>query len=134
MATVAKYRVGETLRAIAFPLDLGNDPVTGEARTIAETDAIAMVMRNRNALTPTAQTRDITVLTDGPYTINGTDYDTICFWKPEDGDFDEAGTYDLVFTRTNSDEDIEIIPPDRADDYQFIVGLKPGDTAYDGPA
>ena len=130
MATIAKFRVGDTLRAIAFPLDLGTDPVTGAQRTISPTDTIVMVMRNRNAGTPTAITRVVQVLSSGPYTIKGVQYDQICYWKAEDGDFTEGGIYDLVFRRTNSVGDSETIPVDADLDYQFEVDWTPSDAGY----
>lgn len=134
MATVAKYRTSETLRGVAFPLDLGTDPITGTSRTPSGTDTFTLVMRNRNAAIPTAQTRTITVLTSGPYTIDSVDYDTIYTWAPVDGDFDEAGTYDWVIVRTTTDGDIEIVPSDSVDDFQFEVDLTPSDSGYTGPS
>lgn len=130
MATIGKWRLGNTRRGILFPLNLGTDPVTGTPREIEGTDEVTMIMRCRTSSSPTALVRTVTVLNDGPYTINGTEYDQACWWKPEDGDFDEAGTYDVVFDLTDSDDDVETIPSDAAEDYQFEVDLKPGDSGY----
>lgn len=130
MAVVAKYRVGETLRGLAFPLDLGLDPVTGAARVPAGSDVFSLVMRNRSATIPTAQTRLLTVLDDGPYTINGESYDVIYYWAPVDGDFDEGGVYDWVVFRETSGGDLEVIPSDNADDFQFEVDWTPADEEY----
>ena len=130
MATIGKWRVGDTRRGVLLPPSLGVDPVTGNPRTVAGTDTITMIMRNRDAVTPTAQTRSVTVLDDGPYTIDGDSYDQAFFWVPVDGDFDEAGTYDVVFQLTDTDGDVETIPSDGANDYQFEVDLTPADAGY----
>lgn len=127
MATIGKWRTGNTRPGILFPLDLGLDPVTGIARTIAGTDAVTLIMRNGDAIAPAAQIRTVTVLNDGPYTIDDVDYTQACYWKPEDGDFDEAGTYEVVFDITDNVEDVETIPRDHANDYQFEIDAKPGD-------
>lgn len=127
MAVIGKWRTANTRPGILFPLDLGVDPVSGDPRTIAGTDVVTMIMRNGDAAVPAAQVRTVTVLNDGPYTIDGTDYDQACYWKPEDADFDEPGTYQVVFDITDEDEDVETIPRDQADDFQFEIDPKPGD-------
>ena len=122
MAIVAKWRTGNTRPAVLIPIDLGTDPTTDTTRILAATDDVTMIMRNRDAAIPTALTRTCTVETEDPPVVS---------WKPEDGDFDEGGTYDVVFDITDTTGDIETIPNDRDDDYQFEIGLKPGDTGYE---
>lgn len=122
MATVANWRTGNTRPAVRIPLDLGIDPVTSESRVLDAGDEVTLIMRNRDAETPTALTRACTVEGLDPPVVS---------WKPEDGDFDEGGTYDVVFDITDTDTDVETIPNDRAEDYQFVIGLKPGDTGYE---
>lgn len=122
MAVVAKWRTGNTRPAVLIPLDLGTDPSTDTARTLAVDDVVTMIMLNRGGVSPTAQTRTVTVESTDPPVVS---------WKPEDGDFDESGTYDVVFDITDADTDVETIPNDAATDYQFEIDLKPGDTGYE---
>lgn len=124
MATIGKWRTGNTRPGILFPLDLGVDPVTGDPREIEGTDEVTLIMRPEAG---PAMLRTVTVLNDGPYEINGESYDQACYWKPEDGDFDVPGTYQVVFDVTDTDGDVETVPRDQADDYQFEIDAKPGD-------
>lgn len=121
MAVVAKWRAGNTRPAVRIPLDLGTDPETSEARVLDSEDTVTLIMLNRDADTPVVQVLSTTVESLDPPIVS---------WKPEDGDFDEAGTYDVVFDITDTNDDVETIPNDAADDYQFEIDLKPGDTGY----
>ena len=118
MAVVARWRTGNTRPAVRIPLDLGTDPVTDTARTLAVGDEVTMIMRNGDAASPAAQVRACTVESTNPPVVT---------WKPEDGDFDEPGVYQVVFDITDASEDIETIPNDQASDYQFEIDPKPGD-------
>lgn len=117
MAVIAEWRTGNTRPGVRIPLDLGTDPTTDEARVLAVTDEVTLIMRNDTADTA-AQMREVTVLDLDP---------PVVFWKPEDGDFDDPGTYRLVFDITDADGDVETIPNDADDDYHFEIDAKPGD-------
>lgn len=131
MAEVAYWRTANTRPAVVVPLYLGTDPVTGDVRTIEETDVMSLIMRNGDAVTPTAQLRGpLEVITlDPPRVDEGTGAETSqgVVFKPEDGDFDEDGVYDVVFDLTDTDGDVETIPDRVSVVYQFVVGAKPGD-------
>jgi hypothetical protein len=118
MATIAKWRTGNTRPGVRVPLDLGIDPTTSEARVLAGTDDVTLIMRN-DTLSSAAQVRACDVESLDPPVVT---------WKPEDGDFDNPGTYDVVFDITDVAGDVETIPNDHADDYSFLITSKPGES------
>lgn len=131
MAIVAYWRTANTRPAVVIPLYLGTDPLTGDVRTIAETDQVSLIMRNGDATSPIAQLRgplQVVALTPprvDPDTAAETSQGAI--FKPVDGDFDEDGTYEVVFDVTDEDGDVETIPDRVSVSYQFLIGAKPGD-------
>lgn len=116
MTVIAYWRTGNTRPGIRVPIDLGTDPETDEARVLAADDEVTLIMRNGAA---PAQLRDCTVESLDPPIVS---------WKPEDGDFDDPGTYDVVFDITDAATDVETIPDREATSYQFLIGAKPNDT------
>lgn len=117
MAILGYWRTGNTRPGIKLPIALGNDPLTGAPRVLDEADEVTMIMRNDTVGGP-AQVRTVEVLTTDP---------PVGWWKPEDGDFDDAGTYRVVFDVTDADGDVETIPDEASSDYSFLVTAKPGD-------
>lgn len=111
----AYWRVGNTRPAVVITLDLGTDPETGEVRTLAETDEVTQIMRNNTADTP-AVTRTLDVLDADENKVR---------YKPAVGDLDDAGGYEVVFDITDENGDVETIPDQQANDYQYQVDAKP---------
>lgn len=113
----AYWRTGNTRPAVIFPLNLGTDPETGEPRTLAETDVVTQIMRNNTLATP-AIVRALDVVDVAT---------NMCRYKPEDGDLDYAGTYQVVFDITDENGDVETLPDRQALDYYYQVDAKPGE-------
>lgn len=131
MAIVAYWRTGNTRPAVLVPLYLGRDAITRETRTIAESDVVSMIMRNQtHGDTPAQLIGPLEVVElEEPRvdTTTGEQTSQAVIFKPEDGDFDLDGTYDVVFDITDEDGDVETVPDRVAVSYQFLVGAKPND-------
>lgn len=129
MTIVAYWRTGNTRPAVVIPLYLGTDPLTGDVREISGTDIVSQIMRNGS--NPAQLIEDLEVVTlDDPRTdeITGAVTSQAVIYKPEDGDLDEDGTYDVVWDITDTDGDVETIPDRVEVSYQFLVGVKPDAT------
>jgi hypothetical protein len=130
MAIVAHWRTGNTNPPVLIPLWLGRDALTGEARTIVEGDVISMIMRNETHSGTPAQLigpLEVVELSEPRANDAGEETSQAVIFKPEDGDFDLDGTYDVVFDRTDENGDVETIPDRAAVTYQFLIGAKPND-------
>lgn len=118
MTVIAYWRTGNTRPAIYVDLDLGTDPSDDTTRVLDSEDTVTIIWRNPDAAVPAAVMRACTVENLDPPTVS---------FKPEDGDFDESGTYDVVFDITDTNEDVETVPDRVSVSYQFEIGAKPGD-------
>ena len=98
-------------------MQLGDDPVTGDPRTLNADDVVTMIMRNTTTDTA-AVIVDLTIV-DAP--TNKVLYD------PVDGDLDVAGLYETMYQRTTIGGDIESFPDQQTLDYYFQVDAKPND-------
>ena len=108
----ANWRVGNTRPAVLITLDLGIDPVTLLARTLAVDDVVTQIIRNQT--TPGAAI--VRTLTIEDAAANQALYD------PAVGDLDVAGTYKVMFDITDVNDDVESIPDTAAADYSYLVG------------
>lgn len=127
MAVVAYWRTANTRPAVLIPLFLGTDPITGDVRTIVGTDVVSMIMRNGS--NPAQLIEDLDVVTiDARTDDDGNTTTQAAVYKPEDGDLDEEGTYEVVFDITDNTGDVETIPDRVSVSYQFLVGVKPDAT------
>lgn len=112
MAVNARWKVGNTRPAVLITFDLGIDPETGTARTLAVTDVVSQIMRP-----PTGPAILTTLdIVDAPA-------NQVRF-KPEAGDLDIAGSYDVEFDITDLATDVETIPDDAADNYEYFISAK----------
>lgn len=112
MAINARWKVGNTRPAVVITLDLGTDPETGTARTLAGTDVVSQIMRPPSG---PAILSTLEVL-DAP--TNQVKY------KPEAGDLDIAGTYEVEFDITDVATDVETVPDDSDDNYSYKISAK----------
>lgn len=106
------WMAGDTIPGIVITLNLGTDPATNAARTLAGTDTVRQIMR---AGTSAAIVRTLSIV-DAP--TNKVAYD------PGVGDLDIAGTYSVEFERETLAGDIETIPDRVSARYSYEVGTK----------
>ena len=114
----ANWRQGNTRPAVLITLDLGIDPVTLLARTLAVTDVVTQIIRNQTTPPGTAIVRTLTIEDAAANQV---------LYDPAVGDLDVAGTYKVMFDITDVNDDVESIPDTAANDYSYLVGERVDD-------
>lgn len=112
----AHWKVGNTRPAVLITLNLGTDPQTGAARTLAGTDTVTQIMRNRTT-TLAAIVRTLTIVDAASNRV---------LYSPAAGDLDTAGDYEVEFDITEAGVGgrVETVPDDPAENYWYRVGRK----------
>lgn len=107
------WTAGDTGPAVIVYLDLGSDPLTGEARTLVSGDTVHQHMRPPTGPVITRELEIVAPETNG------------CRYKPAAGDLVLGGEYRVEFDRTSEDGlAVETIPGTVSDPslvYRYFV-------------
>lgn len=114
MAADAYWRKGNTRPAAIITLNLGVDPQTQTPRTLQDGDVVTQIMRN-TVSGSAAIVRTLEILDAATNKVR---------YKPAVGDLDEVGSPQVEFDITDSNDDVETLPDQAADNYVYQIDAK----------